>query len=83
LASDTLAALRRARVDIPGKVALLSLEDDPRFLHENISVVAPDWDRAGYLMAHALLGDLTLERTHRGFVRLPVPLVTRLTTPRQ
>ena len=81
VAHECLEELRRARIPVPGRVALLSLTDEPRYLHENISVAAPDWDQMGYLMAHALLGDLSPEKTHRGFMRLPVPLNTRMTTP--
>ncbi len=83
VAHECFGVLRTGRVAVPDRVSLLSLEDDPRFLHENISAAAPDWDQVGYLMAHALLGDLSLERTHRGFVRLPVPLTTRVTTPKR
>ncbi len=36
--------------------------------HKGISCCVPDWDRLGYLMAHALVGDIPIERSRHGFV---------------
>ncbi|MBD3241962.1 MAG: hypothetical protein GF331_15340 [Chitinivibrionales bacterium] len=36
--------------------------------HMGISCCIPDWDRLGYLMAHAIIGDVPIERSRRGFL---------------
>jgi DNA-binding transcriptional regulator YhcF (GntR family) len=84
--SDRLAAalqdaLQKSGIAIARDVSLLSLENDPQWLHRSLSACAPDYDRIGYLMAHAILGDIPLQRTGRGFIRIEVPLIERQTTP--
>jgi DNA-binding transcriptional regulator YhcF (GntR family) len=83
LAAEALNVLDRSGVKVPRDVAVLTFENSPEYLHLGLSACAPDWDLVGYLMAHALIGDFPLHRTHRGFIRIECPVVERLTTPRR
>lgn len=81
VAEQALDALHKRNARIPESVSVISLENDPHYLHLGLSSCAPDWDLVGYLLAHALLGDMQLERTSRGFIRVASPVVDRQTTP--
>lgn len=76
----TIDDFRRKGCDIPRDISLLALENNPRSFPRGLSACAPDWDTAGYLMAHAMVGDIPFERTSRGFIRIPSPFIQRLTT---
>ncbi len=71
---------RQGRIDVPRDLSIVSLTNRPRFYHDGISTCMLDWNSAGYLMAHALLGDITLELTGKGFIRMSTLLVHRRTT---
>jgi hypothetical protein len=60
---------RRTRKRVPSEIGIVCLGDDPRYLHHNISCCIPDWETNGYLMAHALMGDIPVAKTGKGFVR--------------
>jgi DNA-binding LacI/PurR family transcriptional regulator len=81
LAPQTLQALHRFGIGISQEAALVSLENNTAFFHHNISACAPDFNRIGYLMAHALLGDIPLNKSLRNFIRFEVPIIHRQTTP--
>ncbi|MBD3241153.1 MAG: GntR family transcriptional regulator [Chitinivibrionales bacterium] len=83
LAANAAVALESARVKVPEESSIVALEDNPRYYHLGLTVCAPDWDLVGYLMAHALIGDFPLERTHRRFIKAPCPAVERFTTPKR
>ncbi len=83
LGADAAAALEGIRVSIPDEISIVSMEDNPRYYHLGLTACAPDWDLVGYLMAHAIIGDFPLERTHRRFIRVPCPAVERFTTPKR
>jgi len=83
LAETGLASLARSNIKVPARLSVISLENDPGFLHLGLSVCAPDWERAGYLMAHAVVGDFDPARTDSGYLRLPCLFVPRFTTPEQ
>ncbi|MBD3240330.1 MAG: GntR family transcriptional regulator [Chitinivibrionales bacterium] len=79
-AREASRCFSESRLEIPGDIWLLTLEGQPRNLPLGLSACAPDWETAGYLMAHAIVGDMPLKRTRRGFLRVPCPVVERLTT---
>lgn len=78
LASQALTLRSRNRA--AASLRLLTLEGLPGNLHLGLSSCAPDWDTIGYLLAHAIVDDFPLEHTHRGFIRVPCPVVERSTT---
>lgn len=81
--ADAAAALDWAAgrgVDIPGTLSVVSLENDPAFLHRGITCCVRDWESAGYLLAHALLGDIPIARTRQGYVRTSALMLERRTT---
>jgi hypothetical protein len=82
LAMIALDQLSKAAIRIPQQVSLLTLENDPRNYHREITSCAPDWHQIGYLMAHAITADIPLKRTHRGLLRIACPVIERQTTQR-
>jgi len=46
-----------------------------------ISACATDRSMIGYLLAHAMVGDIPVARTTKGFIRTNVRAFERLTTP--
>jgi DNA-binding transcriptional regulator YhcF (GntR family) len=67
-------------VRVPGDVGIIALDSDPRTYHLGISRCEPDWERTGFVIAHALIGDVDLERTRRGFLRQGARVVEKATT---
>lgn len=83
--SDTQAAAafewaRHRRIAVPRDLSIITLTNRPRSYHAGVSTCMLDWNSAGYLMAHSLLGDITLELTGKGFIRMSTLLVHRRTT---
>lgn len=76
-AVDVCTARRRR---IPDDIAVVSCEDDPASYHLGLTMVSVDRQTLGYLMAHALLNDIPLRRSGRGFMPIPVSVHQRLTT---
>jgi len=74
---EATCARRRA---VPKHTALLSLENDPVLYQPGISSCDLDSERMGYTMAHALIGDLPVHRTGKGFLEPQVALRHRHTT---
>lgn len=79
-AAEALEWARSTRVRVPGELSIVSLENNPAYYHLGISSLVLDWNAAGYLMAHALMGDIEYERTGKGFLRLGVSFIHRLTS---
>jgi DNA-binding LacI/PurR family transcriptional regulator len=80
---DAAAAVRWAqerRIEIPARVSVLTLENNPQNYELGISLCEPDWEHAGYLLAHAIIGDFPIEKTSKGFLRTRARVVTKLTT---
>ncbi|MBD3239904.1 MAG: GntR family transcriptional regulator [Chitinivibrionales bacterium] len=71
---------RAERTPVPERVAILSVENNPSYLHLGISALIPDWHGIGCVMAHALLGDVPVRRTSRGFLRVRSVMLRRRTT---
>lgn len=80
VAADALDVLEQGRVPVPTEVSIICLEHSPTYLHRGISYCAFDFNRAGYLMAHELIGDFPPERTRHGHIRIPTPVVHRGTS---
>lgn len=85
-ATDDLARtgwdeLRHHRKRVPEDVALISMQNSPRKYHLGLTAFSPDYDLVGYLMAHSLIGDLPIQKTSHGYIRVPCPVIERLTTP--
>jgi DNA-binding transcriptional regulator YhcF (GntR family) len=72
---------RKNGVDIPGRASIISLENNWKYPHLGITCCNRDWEAIGYLMAHALIGDITPEKSSRGFMQLPSLLQEKTTTP--
>lgn len=68
------------RVEVPDRLGIVTLEDAPRHYVRGISFCGPDWERTGYLMAHALIGDFPVERSRQGFIRTGARVVDKRTT---
>ncbi len=80
---DSVSGLQQARASglrVPERLSVLSLEDGPAYYHHGVSYCEPDWDSIGFLMAHAVLGDMPVARTARGFLRTGARVVEKLTT---
>lgn len=80
LAVEIVRCLRALKRRIARDVSVVSLEDNPHYYHMGLSCCAPDYDRIGYLAAHAALGDIPVARTRQGFIRTEACVVERLTT---
>jgi DNA-binding transcriptional regulator YhcF (GntR family) len=83
LGPGALEALESRGIAVPKMTSVVTLDDQPQYYHLGLTACSPDWDLVGYLMAHAIIGDFPLERTHRRFIRIPCPPVERFTTPRR
>jgi DNA-binding transcriptional regulator YhcF (GntR family) len=82
MAAEAIDWLRARGRSVPADVAIVGFQNDPRYYHLGITTCGPDWDNMGYVMAHAIIGDLKLARSRRGFVKVRCSLVEKLTTPR-
>jgi DNA-binding transcriptional regulator YhcF (GntR family) len=70
------------RIRVPQQVSIIGLENDRRYLHLGITTCMRDWETMGYLMAHAVIGDIPMRTTRRGFIDYDALLLERRTTPR-
>jgi DNA-binding LacI/PurR family transcriptional regulator len=82
LAEPALEALRRMGVKVPDEISLMTLENAPQHYHLGVSACTPDYELVGYLMAHAIIGDMPIKKTRYGYLRMPCPVTERSTTPR-
>ncbi len=71
---------RERGIELDRQVCILTLEDELRFRGFGISYLGPDWERLGYQMAHAVLGDINVERSRLGFLRTHPKWIHRNTT---
>jgi DNA-binding transcriptional regulator YhcF (GntR family) len=76
-ARATLDHCRRMAWRVPEQTSILVLAPNgyPEDLH--IAACVTDFGALGYQMAHALLGDLPVQRSRRGFLRIPVRILKR------
>jgi DNA-binding FadR family transcriptional regulator len=82
MAAEAMDWLRQRGKTVPHDVAIAGFQNDPRFYHLGISTCGPDWDNMGYVMAHAIIGDIKVAKSRRGFVKVRCHMVEKLTTPR-
>jgi DNA-binding LacI/PurR family transcriptional regulator len=82
LAALALPWLQSQGRQVPKDTMVVGLDDDPSHYQLGLSRFEVDWERIGYLMAHALIGDFRLPRTPEGFVRPSVRFLHKLTTVR-
>ncbi len=66
---------------VPSHAAILCEHDSPLCHQHGVSACVTDWRTIGYLLAHALVGDIPVARTTKGYIRTNVRIFDRLTTP--
>ncbi len=69
------------RIPFPSGAAVLCFDDDPSLRRRGIASCIPDRHTIGYLMAHALIGDIPIRTSRHGFLRTPALLLQRRTLP--
>ncbi len=79
-AVSALEEIANTPLSVPDDIELLTLESSVEHLAHGLSACAPDWDRIGYLMAHGIIRDFPIEKTHRRFIKLSCDTSLRLTT---
>ncbi len=79
-AARALEWLDKRGIAVPGDLSVMSLEDREEFFHLGLTTCAPDWHTIGYLMAHALIGDIPVARTSHGYLRTEALVWRRRTT---
>jgi hypothetical protein len=79
-AAEALAWAKSAGMRVPRDLSIVSSENSPAYYHHGITCFAADWDRIGYLMAHAIIGDISVEKTAKGYLRMATRVVEKLTT---
>ena len=79
-AKEALDWARARKKAVPRDLSIISLESDPAYYHHGFTRCEPDWEGAGYLMAHVVVGDIPIERTSKGFVRVRARVVEKLTS---
>ncbi len=72
---------RSRRMPVPSAAAILCFDEDPSLAVDGIASCVPDWHTIGYLMAHALIGDIPIKRSRKGFLQTPAVLCERGTMP--
>ncbi|MCD6024913.1 MAG: Bacterial regulatory protein gntR family [Fibrobacteria bacterium] len=82
MASEAMEWTRERGLRVPQDISIIGLQNDPRYYHLGISSCGPDWDGMGYVMAHAIIGDVKLARSQKGFLKVRSQMVNKLTTAR-
>jgi DNA-binding LacI/PurR family transcriptional regulator len=72
---------RSRRMPVPSAAAILCFDEDPSLAVDGIASCVPDWHTIGYLMAHALINDIPIKRSRKGFLQTPAVLCERETMP--
>jgi DNA-binding transcriptional regulator YhcF (GntR family) len=80
MAAEGLQWLAEHGREVPRDVSVIGFQNDPRYYHLGISTCGPDWDSIGYVMAHALIGDIKQARSKKGFLRVSSHMLDKLTT---
>jgi DNA-binding LacI/PurR family transcriptional regulator len=68
------------RIRVPQDVGILSFGNDPQYFTRGISCCITDFDTMGYLMAHAIIGDIPLLKSTKGYVKTRAMILERRTT---
>ncbi|MFP4521536.1 MAG: GntR family transcriptional regulator [Fibrobacterota bacterium] len=66
-------------ISLPEKLSVVSFENNPKYIKENISSCVPDFETTGYLLAHALINDFSVAKTSRGLIKTKAIMFERLT----
>ncbi len=82
MAAEALSWLKGQGKRVPQDVSIACFQNDPQYYHLGITTCGPDWDNMGYVMAHALIGDMRLARSGRGFLKVRCRMMEKLTTAR-
>ncbi len=69
------------RIPLPSGTAVLCFDESPALAVRGVATCVPDWPTIGYLMAHALIGDIPVKKSRRGFLHTPALLYERRTMP--
>lgn len=69
------------RIAIPHEAGLLCFDIDPVLRYRGIASCLPDWHTIGYIMAHALIGDIPNKKSRKGYLQAPAILYERSTLP--
>jgi DNA-binding transcriptional regulator YhcF (GntR family) len=76
-AVDALHWLEERGKRVPHDIELISLENGLQCRRYGITSCVVDWEGLGYLMAHALIGDIPIATTRRGLVWTDAVVVER------
>jgi len=68
------------RISVGKDIRAIGLEGSSDFRHLNPTYLDIREDHVGYLMAHALIGDIAVEKGARGYLRVNAEIVERLTS---
>lgn len=79
-ADRALTIATKNGIQVPSEAAIISLRDDPALCHRGISCCIRDDHHAGYALAHTVIGDIPIEKTSQGFIRMRARLLLRGTT---
>lgn len=79
-AAEALACAERRGARVPDRLSIVSLDNDPAYYHLGLTRCELDWERLGYQMAHAIVGDFPVPRTREGCLRVAARVVEKLTT---
>ena len=80
-AYEAVAWCQSRRLPLPSEASVLCFDDNPSLSLRGIATCIPDWATMGYLMAHALVGDIPIKKSRQGFLRTPAVLYARDTMP--
>jgi DNA-binding transcriptional regulator YhcF (GntR family) len=81
--ADAIAAvawLAKQGVRVPADKHIICLEDSNELFSAEITHCGYDWRTTGYLIAHALIGDIPIRRTKHGFIPTSATLLQRTST---
>ena len=57
--------------------AFISLENNPKYISFGIKSVIIDYNTSAYLLAHAILGDIPIARSSKGFIEATARMCLR------
>jgi len=80
LAAYYLQQCQAKSIMVPKRISFLVLESEPRFFHLGISTCIPDFTGLGYVAAHAIIGDIPVKKSTKGYLQTTCSVVEKLTT---
>lgn len=72
--------LRSRKIDVPVEKEIISQEGTDCHYGQGLTLCTSDWETTGYMMAHAMIGDIPVARTSHGFLRTEALILERQTT---